>query len=309
MSVNLRELKKELFRDGVFNDEKVKILRDSLFDDEGMTLPKGNLLFEIKDELTSSGKRPESFDNLFIEGIAALLLEDEDSPGEIDDKEARWLRAQIKRNGHVEDLERNLLQVLRVKSINFPAMLNIKSARARKVEKCLYSTRYLAILAVVGSLLAAVVLFIRSTLYVGLGIFQFFKDSFCESISMSDRFSPQGLLPFFVESVDSYLFAMVLIIFGIGVYELFINKIDPAEQNLDSRPSWLQINSIDSLKSSLGNVILMVLIVSVFEHSLDIKFHDAWDLLKLSVDVVLIAIALYLTHLSHKGHNDHKKQL
>lgn len=197
MSVNLRELKKELFRDGPFNDEKIKVLREAMFDEEGMTLPKGNFLFEIKDKLTSSGKRFSSFDDLFMEGITALLLEDEDSPGEIDEKEARWLRAQIKRNGQIDEIERNLLHNLRVKSIIFPAILNIKSERAKRIERCLYSTRFLAILAVVGSLLAAIVLFIRSTLYVGLGILKFFEDSFSRYTSITDRFSPQGLLPFF----------------------------------------------------------------------------------------------------------------
>lgn len=300
MSVNLRELKKELFRDGKFSDANVETLRRALYDEEGMTMPKGNLLFEIKDELASTGKMPDSFRPLFIEAICSLLLEDETSPGEIDDTEARWLRAQIKRNGKVEDLERELLEVIKIKSINFPAILNIKSARARAVERSLYSSRYLAIFAVVGSLLAAIALFVKSTMYVGKGLCEFFANFTNLEIAPDGKSPLQLLMPYFVESVDSYLFAMVLIIFGIGVYELFINKIDPTEQNLDSRPSWLQINSIDSLKSSLGNVILMVLIVSVFEHSLNTTFKSPWDLLQLAIGVVLIAAALFLTHLSHK---------
>ena len=112
------------------------------------------------------------------------------------------------------------------------------------------------------------------------------------------------LLALFVSSVDIYLFAMVLIIFGMGVYELFISKIDPVETKLDSRPSWLRITSIDDLKSSLGKVILMVLIVSVFEHSLSINYNQPIDLLYASVAVVLVAVALYVTHLSN--HNDEK---
>ena len=116
------------------------------------------------------------------------------------------------------------------------------------------------------------------------------------------------LLTVFVSSVDVYLFGMVLIIFGMGVYELFISKIDPVENRLDSRPSWLRISSIDDLKSSLGKVILMVLIVSIFEHSLSIDFDKSIDLLYASVAVVLVALALYITHLSnHKEVGEKKK--
>ena len=68
------------------------------------------------------------------------------------------------------------------------------------------------------------------------------------------------------------------------------------EQKADARPSWLQISSIDELKSSLGKVILMVLIVSFFKHSLDVPFENAKDLLLLSLGVVLIALSLFIAN-------------
>ena len=109
----------------------------------------------------------------------------------------------------------------------------------------------------------------------------------------------EKLIEAFVSSVDIYLFAMVLVIFGMGVYELFINKIDPVEKKVDSRPSWLQISSIDELKSSLGKVILMVLIVSFFKHSLDIQYDSAKDLLLLATGIVLLASALFIANYHH----------
>ena len=76
---------------------------------------------------------------------------------------------------------------------------------------------------------------------------------FCTTLSSTDEHLIDELLAKFVESVDLYLFAMVLIIFGMGIYELFINKIDPVERKTDSRPTWLQISSIDDLKQSVQN--------------------------------------------------------
>ena len=116
------------------------------------------------------------------------------------------------------------------------------------------------------------------------------------------------MLAKFVESVDLYLFAMVLIIFGMGIYELFINKIDPVERKTDSRPSWLRISSIDDLKSSLGKVILMVLIVSLFRHSLTLKYESVVELLELAVAIVLVAAALYVAHASPHGHEAKEKE-
>jgi uncharacterized membrane protein YqhA len=110
----------------------------------------------------------------------------------------------------------------------------------------------------------------------------------------------EKLIELFVSSVDIYLFAMVLVIFGMGVYELFVNKIDPVEKSADTRPSWLQITSIDELKSSLGKVILMVLIVSFFKHSLDIHYASVTDLLWLACGIILLALSLFLANYHRK---------
>jgi len=78
----------------------------------------------------------------------------------------------------------------------------------------------------------------------------------------------------FVSAVDIFLFSTVLFIFALGIYELFINKIDVVNRNKEERPNWLVVKSIDDLKTSLGKVILMILIVSFFEHSLSMKYDS-----------------------------------
>lgn len=54
-----------------------------------------------------------------------------------------------------------------------------------------------------------------------------------------------------VELIDGYLLAIVLLIFGLGLYELFISKIDAAEEPENSSQVLL-INSLDDLKGSAG---------------------------------------------------------
>ena len=289
----LIQLRKQIVADGQLLPKEVEQLKDELFSGEGMTKEKGDFLFEFKDFLNKEKLTPE-FCNLFVDAISSFLLEDEISPGEIDESEAKWLRAKIQLKGYQDRLDQMLLDNLRRKSINFPEILNYKTRASRLFEKALYFSRYLTLFAVIGSLLSSLALFIKGSIVVLHGLVDFFK-----SFSINEAEDYENLLAAFVSSVDIFLFAMVLVIFGMGIYELFINKIDPVERKADARPTWLQIKSIDELKSSLGKVILMVLIVSFFKHSLDISFSDAKDLLYLSIGVLLVSASLYIANKQH----------
>lgn len=292
-SEKLIAIRKKIVSNGYIDDEDVDHLRQGLFEN-GMTRQKGDFLFEFKDGLSKEKQIP-SFKALFIEAISVLLLEDEESPGEIAENEAKWLRAKLQHKGYLDRVDQQLLENLRKKSINFPNILNYKNKYARMFESSLYFSRFLTLFAVAGSLISAMVLFIRGIFLVGNGLAVFF-----DTFSFKGEGNYEKLLAVFVSSVDIFLVAMVLIIFGMGIYELFINKIDPVERKADDRPSWLQISSIDELKSSLGKVILMVLIVSFFKNSLDVPFDSAKDLLFLSVGVLLIATALYIANKAKK---------
>lgn len=296
-----KQLRNRILNDGKLSKEEVDELRKFVYDEEGMTLEKANFLFQLK-ELASKGDVAQDFLTLFVDAITLFLLEDEDSPGEIDENEAKWLRAKIQYNGHLDEYDNQLLKNLKKRSINFPKVLQYKSLHTRTFENLLYSSRYLSILAVIGAIVSAVALFIEGSIIV----FHAIAD-FSSLAAKGAEVNYEELFEHLVSSVDVFLFALVLIIFGVGVYELFIAKIDPIEREHDTRPSWLQISSVDDLKSSLGKVILMVLIVSFFKHTLEIA-KNAWTptaLLYLSIGILLISGALYLTHKSHSETHEH----
>jgi hypothetical protein len=183
---NLQELKKSIFSDGSISESDTKTLCEMLFADVGINKTKAEFIFEIKDSV-SRKKIHKDLENLFVEVITSFLLEDEESPDEIDESEAKWLRAKIQYKGYADDIDKKLL---------------------------------------------------------------------------------------------------------------------------DSRPSWLQINSIDDLKSSLGKVILIILIVSFFEYSLNIHYKSVSDLLFLGIGILLISASLFLTHVhgGHKQEGTHKEK-
>lgn len=297
---DLAKLRKDIVADGKFQKSDVELIRAAMFDEEGMTKEKGDFLFEIKDTIKKESLSRD-FEKVFVEAISTLLLEDEVSPGEIDEAEAKWLRAKIQHNGHQDKVDRALLKNLRAKSINYPEILNYKTDLARGFENILFASRFLTLLAVIGSLLASVALFIRGTWVIFASIIEF-----AHNFTSTEESDVSILMEQAVSSVDIYLFATVLIIFAMGLYELFINKIDPVERKTDSRPSWLQISSIDDLKSSLGKVILMALIVSFFKYTINLggSYASATDLLFMAMGIVLVALSLFI---ANKGHEKKHK--
>ena len=96
-----------------------------------------------------------------------------------------------------------------------------------------------------------------------------------------------------VEVVDGFLLAIVLLIFSFGLYELYVSKIDDAYEEAAST-HMLSIHNLDDLKSRLGKVILMILIVKFFELAISMDFEDVWDLLMFSGGILLVGSSLFL---------------
>ncbi|HEY5603587.1 MAG TPA: YqhA family protein [Gammaproteobacteria bacterium] len=76
-----------------------------------------------------------------------------------------------------------------------------------------------------------------------------------------------------VEIIDGYLLAAVLLIFALGLYELFISRIDVVNKDDEHgmASNVLIINSLDDLKTRLAKVILMILIVRFFENAISMN--------------------------------------
>ncbi|MBX3188404.1 MAG: YqhA family protein [Labilithrix sp.] len=164
-------------------------------------------------------------------------------------------------------------------------------------ETFLFNARLVVILAVLGSLVSSVLMFIRGVMVIAHTAKEFVQH-------VASHEGGDALAIALISSVDSFLFATVLLIFAMGIYELFISKIDPASRTEDSRPNWLAIHSLDDLKGAVGKVILMILIVRLFESAVKMKYDHPLHLLYLGCAVLFVAVALYLQHLAHKkeGH-------
>lgn len=165
-------------------------------------------------------------------------------------------------------------------------------------EEFLWKSRLLVIIAVLSSLLASLFLFIVGVYEILYPIIKFLKTG--DPVVIQKK-----MLASVIASLDLFLIATFLIIFSLGLYELFISKIDPAER--DERSSRILIvRNLEDLKTKLGKIIIMVLSVYFFKQVINFDFTNSYDFLFFGIGLVGIAVALYLSHKeSHESKHTH----
>lgn len=168
-------------------------------------------------------------------------------------------------------------------------------------EGALWNSRFVILTAVVGSLLAGFAIFYIATVDV---IYLFQHAMHYADSSLTDEARKalhDSTVSHIVEVVDGYLLATVMLIFSLGLYELFISDINQAHGSKASSKI-LVISDLDDLKSRLAKVILMIMIVTLFEEALNMHVSAPIDLVYFGAAIALIALALYLTHAAD-GHS------
>ena len=169
-------------------------------------------------------------------------------------------------------------------------------------EGALWNSRFVVLTAVVGSLLAGFAIFYMATVDV---IFLFQHSLHYADASLTDEARKalhDSTVSHIVEVVDGYLLATVMLIFSLGLYELFISDIDQAHGS-KAASKILVINNLDDLKSKLAKVILMIMIVTLFEEATSMRIESPIDLIYMGGSIALIALALYLSHAADSHHS------
>ena len=157
-----------------------------------------------------------------------------------------------------------------------------------RFESILWNLRYVVILAVILSVLASITLFI-------IGSWDIVHSIVFQNPLTNDSINHNNDLLFkIISSIDIFLIGIVLLIFGFGVYELFISEIDIAKEKFSD--STLKISTLDQLKNKIIKVVIIVLIVKFFEKILKLtpNFNTPQDLLLLSVSILAICLGFFL---------------
>ncbi|MDA8225256.1 MAG: YqhA family protein [Betaproteobacteria bacterium] len=164
-------------------------------------------------------------------------------------------------------------------------------------EGALWRSRFVVIFAVVASMVAGFAVFYMSTVDVVFMIEHIVHYADPDLSPAMRQTLHEDTITHIVEVVDGYLLATVMLIFSLGLYELFISDIDEAKGEARSSRILL-IESLDDLKARLAKVILMILIVTLFQEAIRVKIETPLDLLYLGGSIALVGLALYLSHAS-----------
>jgi uncharacterized membrane protein YqhA len=98
---------------------------------------------------------------------------------------------------------------------------------------------------------------------------------------------------FVISAMDSFLIALVLLVFAGGMFELFYDE----EHKSTFIPQWLKVNNISHLKHILAEVIILVLCV----HFLDLVLVNgsdlAWEMMIFPLSVLCLSVSLKVLEL------------
>jgi uncharacterized membrane protein YqhA len=139
---------------------------------------------------------------------------------------------------------------------------------ARLVER----SRYLILLAVGASLIAAAVAFlwgVYKTVLVIVGMISSRADDAMTAVSL-------------IALMDKFLIAVGLYIFAVGMYELFIGDL--------SLPGWLSVHTLHEVKSRLSSIIILLMAMVFLEHM--VEWKDPQGTLFFAIAVAVITAVL-----------------
>ncbi|KAM7276071.1 hypothetical protein ACFE04_017937 [Oxalis oulophora] len=165
----------------------------------------------------------------------------------------------------------------------------------QNIEKVIYASRFLTLMAVLGSLLGSLLCFVKGCTFIVSSFKQYFVDN-------------AKVIVLLVEAIDTYLLGTVMLVFGMGLYELFVSNLDIAKSKegvayrsnlfglftLMERPRWLDVKTVSELKTKVGHVIVMLLLIGLFDKSKRAGIHSALDLLCFAASVLLSSGSLFL---------------
>ena len=167
----------------------------------------------------------------------------------------------------------------------------------RGFEAVLWTSRLIVLVAVLGSLVASLSMFYLATTDTVAMVRHMFEYRAADATGREELHA--ATVTHVVKIVDGYLLATILLIFAFGLYELFVSRIDPARGS-EASSRVLVIRSLDDLKNRLAKVILMILVVTFFDHVLHVSVGAPLELLYVAGGIALVGLALYLGHAAEK---------
>ncbi len=170
-------------------------------------------------------------------------------------------------------------------------MQNPESSRSaglrRRVVSAIKLTRLISVLAVLSSLVGALLMFWIGTTNTIQAILLVVGRS--EAMVEGSRIEPSELVTIeLLECLDHFLVGLVFLYFAYGIYALFLQ---PEEDDAET-PHWLRVTNIGTLKKTLLEVLVVLLTVIFVKGLLERLSFRALEWTYLVIPLSIVAIAL-----------------
>jgi uncharacterized membrane protein YqhA len=147
------------------------------------------------------------------------------------------------------------------------------------IRQILGTSRFLIILAVLGTFVASATLQIFGLLRVGAVIVELIAAGEVSSAAS------KSLIADTVSIIDIFLIGTVLFVISAGLYQLFVHPDV-------SLPEWLRIESLDDLKENLTEVIVVALLVAFLGQAVEWTGDVGILGLGLAIAAVVVSVAV-----------------
>lgn len=127
----LESIKAAVIADGIVDAEEVAMLRTVIYGEGGaagaeVDRSEADLLFDINDATTDNEGHAPEWTELFVEAISSHVLDDAESPNEIDEDEGDWLISRVEGDGEYDANEKALLANIKAKATKIDGKLQFK---------------------------------------------------------------------------------------------------------------------------------------------------------------------------------------
>lgn len=123
--IDLKAFADEILADGVIDEQEVARIKEVILEDGVIDKEEAEFLFSLNDAVSGKANCPQ-WKDLMVDSIVNYLLDDEKSPGSVDDEEGKWLVSMVEGDGKLDDVEKAVLLALSEKASSISPELKSK---------------------------------------------------------------------------------------------------------------------------------------------------------------------------------------
>ncbi len=162
------------------------------------------------------------------------------------------------------------------------------------IERVISQFRKISLIAVLASMLGSLLMFLIGAVKVARAYEAYF--SIATDTDATSNIQAGLAIAYLVQAIDGFLIALALLIFGYGVFVLFV----ASKQTVAKwAAAGFEIRSITELKKILADMIVIILMVKFLESALVNTTGFDWQALVLPGAILLLAAAVRVLKLEH----------